>query len=247
MSVDALWKPLYELDLDDMPRAGGKAARLGHLARAGLSVPDGVVLLADAEGHRDDVRDTIRAALMTFGPGPVAVRSSSTQEDLSEASFAGPYESVLDVSGGEDEVMAAVVQCWQSATAPRVESYSRSRGGAGAGAMAVLVQRMIRPDAAGVAYSANPVTGARDEVVISAVPGLGERLVSGDVSPDEWVVRGGEAKCTRAQDGSIDATQAMEIAQLARRVGDDLGAHQDIEWAIRSAGFHLLQPPPLPP
>src|SRR5258708_14831994 len=203
MSVDVLWKPLHELDLDDMPRAGGKAARLGHLARAGFSVPDGFVLLADAEGRGDEVRDTMRAALLSFGHGPVAVRSASTQEELSEASFAGQYESVLDVTGGEDEVMAAVVQCWQSATAPRVESYARSRGGAGAGAMAVLVQRMIRADAAGVAYSANPLTGARDEVVISAVPGLGERLECGEVSQDEWVVRWGEELCRLGSEGSV--------------------------------------------
>ncbi|MEP7104307.1 MAG: PEP/pyruvate-binding domain-containing protein [Chloroflexota bacterium] len=241
---EVIWKPLADLGLDDLPIAGGKAARLGHLAHAGFRVPDGFVVLAGAHGRTDAVREAIRAGLMTLGPGRVAVRSSGTQEDLAEASFAGQYESVLDVAG-EDEVMAAVVTCWESAGGDRVRSYSDRRTGGSSGPMAVLIQTMVDARSAGVAYSVNPVTGARDEVTISAVRGLGERLVSGTADPDEWIVRVDQPALRSGKEAAIDAGQALEIADLARRVAERLGAPQDIEWATSDGGLFLLQARPM--
>ena len=98
--------------------------------------------------------------------------------------------------------------------------------------MAVLVQVMVPADAAGVAFTANPLTGDRDEVVISAVRGLGERLVAGQATGDQWIVRHGQARRTRATEQAISADQARQIATLARRVHAHLGSPQDLEWAI---------------
>jgi rifampicin phosphotransferase len=111
--------------------------------------------------------------------------------------------------------------------------------------MAVLVQAMVGADAAGVAFTANPLTGERGEVVITAVRELGERLVSGAAVGDEWVVRDGEAVCKRADEGAISAGQAANIAALARRVEEHFESPQDIEWAISAGRLYLLQARPM--
>ena len=112
--------------------------------------------------------------------------------------------------------------------------------------MAVLVQRQVEASAAGVAFTANPVTGDRAETVISAVQGSGERLVSGQATPDEWIVRDQEAVCRAAREGAIDANQALAVAALARRVEAHFGGTpQDIEWALVGDELFLLQARPI--
>ncbi len=111
--------------------------------------------------------------------------------------------------------------------------------------MAVLVQRLVPANAAGVAFTANPVTGNRAETVVSAVKGLGDRLVSGQVSPDEWLVKGEDTICQRSQEDTIDAAQARAVAELARRVEAHFGAPQDIEWAFVGGQLFLLQARPI--
>jgi phosphoenolpyruvate synthase/pyruvate phosphate dikinase len=118
-------------------------------------------------------RAAVAEALARLGDGSVAVRSSGLAEDLPNASFAGQYNTLLDVRG-LDAVLAAVDACVASARDGRVEAYGHATR-----PMAVLVQRMVAADVAGVAFSANPVTGNRAEVRVSATRGLGDRLVSG--------------------------------------------------------------------
>ena len=244
VSIVQAWKRLGDVGLEDIHEAGGKAARLGHLTRAGFPVPDGFVLLASICGQTDQARQAVRDGLGALGAGPFAVRSSGVAEDLAEASFAGQYETVLGVDG-EEAVLDAVRRCWESAGSEQVREYSIQRAGGGTGPMAVLVQRLVDADAAGVAYSANPITGDREEVVISAIKGLGERLVSGEAAPDEWSVRGEAAYLTAQRESAIDSEQALEIARLARKVADELVAPQDIEWAIADGRLHLLQARPI--
>lgn len=239
------WVGLEELEAGDREIAGGKAARLSQLMRAGFQVPEGFVLTTRLFNDPNAARHAIAAALPRLGEGTrVAVRSSAVAEDLEQASFAGQYESVLGVAG-EGQVLEAVKKCWASASEARVEDYSRRRAGGRTGPLAVLVQRLVEADAAGVAYSANPVTGARDEVTVSAVRGLGERLVSGNASPDEWVVRGDQAQRLGGREDAIDAAQALAVAKLARHVADLLGSPQDIEWAIDTEHLHLVQSRPM--
>jgi rifampicin phosphotransferase len=196
-------------------------------------------------GRLDQAGARLRTAAAELGGGPgrrFAVRSSASAEDLAGASFAGQYETVLDVR--LEELPEAVRHVVDSATAARVAAYSEARTeadataagprdpcGPGAG-MAVLVQVMVAADAAGVAFTANPLTGDRDEVVITAVRGLGERLVAGQATGDQWVVRDGQASCTRATEQAITADQARQIAALARHVHAYLARPQDVEWAI---------------
>ena len=111
--------------------------------------------------------------------------------------------------------------------------------------MAVLVQHLIPADAAGVAFTANPVTGGRGEVLVSAVRGLGDRLVSGEATPDEWTVSGDEARCLSAPEGALDVAVAGTVAELAKRVEQHFGVPQDIEWAIADGTLYLLQARPI--
>jgi phosphohistidine swiveling domain-containing protein len=218
---------------------GTKAASLARLTGAGFPVPAGVVVTAAATANWDQALAWLHAVAAELG-GPeqrFAVRSSATAEDLAGASFAGQYETVLDV--GLDELPDAVRQVEDSAASARVAAYRQAHpqpapaNGAGVGGgMAVLVQVMVPADAAGVAFTANPLTGDRDEVVITAVPGLGERLVAGQATGEQWIVHHGQARRTRATEEAISADQARQIATLARRVQVHLGTPQDLEWAI---------------
>jgi pyruvate,water dikinase len=249
----------------DVEHAGVKAASLGELARAGFSVPEGFVLTTAAferfVAHNafcpDSLPETVARgllpadvthALITAATGlggvSLAVRSSGVAEDLSGASFAGQYMTVLDVRGA-DALADAVRKCWASAFSERVAAYRAARGHPGVVGMAVLVQRLVQAEAAGVAFTANPVTGDRTETVVNAVRGLGERLVSGRASPDEWLVKGDEATCRRAPEDAIDAARARAIADLARRVEWHFGTPQDIEWALSDGRLFLLQARPI--
>ncbi|MHC6219010.1 PEP/pyruvate-binding domain-containing protein [Arthrobacter sp. MMS24-S77] len=136
-----------------------------------------------------DVEDSVRLAYAALGPeSAVAVRSSATAEDLPFASFAGQQDTYLNVIGA-DAVLEAVRKCWASLWTDRAVSYRESNGiDHAAVTLAVVVQRMVDAETAGVLFTANPVTGRRREAVIDANPGLGEAVVSGAVNPDHFVV-----------------------------------------------------------
>jgi rifampicin phosphotransferase len=225
-------------------RIGSKAANLAQLAAAGFPVPPGFVIPADAFADWPQVQAALPAAASTLGDSRLAVRSSAAAEDLAGASYAGLYETFLDVD--PDQVADAVRRCWESATSQRVTAFQqRHQHAQDRPAMAVLVQRMVHPDAAGVAFTANPVSGARDEAVITAVRGLGERLVGGEAIGDQWVIHHGQASCTRATEQALTADQALAVADLARRVEQHYGAPQDLEWATTGDRLWLLQARPM--
>jgi len=216
---------LREVRMTDAGEVGGKAASLGELFAAGVRVPDGVVVTAAAlpgPERRQGLADSARE----LGPGPFAVRSSGISEDGVDRSFAGMYETVLDVA--PDDLGTAVDRCLASARGAPVAEYQRDADRR----MAVIVQRMVMPVAAGVALTADPITGDRESCIVTAVQGLGDRLVSGVAAGDEWVVRGREAVARRRPESAIGARQALEIAREARGIADARGMPQDVEWAI---------------
>src|SRR5262245_10520843 len=141
----------------DAGACGHKAATLAVLRKLGFDIPDGFVIPAGVQASRDE----IAAALARLGDGPVAVRSSGLAEDLPDASFAGQYDTRLNVLGAE-AVLDAAAACVKSAHDGRVERYGHAIR-----PMAVLVQQMVDAEVAGVAFSANPLTGNRDEVRVS--------------------------------------------------------------------------------
>lgn len=238
--------PLSRLTRRDAHRAGTKAAMLGELLGLGFIVPDGFVVTADLrQSELAAAKHTIAEAWRELTGGPVAVRSSAVDEDGSEMSHAGQYESVLGVET-LDALIHAIERCRRSAAAERVSTYRSGRGVSTAGEMAVLVQRQVPAEAAGIAFTANPVTGSRSEVVIDSVLGLGERAASGETTPEHWVVTGeGTTQTPSSPTGAITQDQAVAIAELARRVEEHFEEPQDIEWAIADGEVYLLQARPI--
>ncbi|MEU4767537.1 PEP/pyruvate-binding domain-containing protein [Actinosynnema sp. NPDC023794] len=265
MGTTALVLPLAD-PAADLETVGGKGSSLARLAAAGLPVPAGFHLTTHAyrrvtegldAGIRAgrggeaaiaaafesldipaDIADAIRAALP---PGPVAVRSSATAEDLPDLSFAGQHDTFLDVSG--DEVLDAVKRCWASLWTARATAY-RARNGITDVALAVVVQEMVPADAAGVLFTANPVTGARTETVVNAAPGLGEALVGGTVTPDEYVVSA-DGVVRRSGGSLLSDAQVRELAGLGARIQDLCGVPMDVEWAVAGGRVAVLQARPI--
>lgn len=220
----------------------------------------------------DDVREAVREAYEADGAdGFVAVRSSGTAEDLEDASFAGQHDTYLDVRG-LDEVLRAIRNCWASLWSTRAVAYRHRTGNDHAEArLAVVVQHMVESEASGVMFTANPLTGATDEIVVNAGWGLGEGIVSGILTPDQFtfakrtlrvvekvmgekkvrVVRdpqtgiGTVTESTTAEQQSrfcLSDEEAGRLAELGRRVEAYYeGMPQDIEWAYTDGAFYLLQ------
>jgi pyruvate, water dikinase len=301
---------------DDTPTVGGKGANLGELTRAGLAVPPGFVVTADAYleamdegGVRDELKalfaETCAAAddptalaegaerlrdLVRKGgiPGSlqtevldayhrlgsdvaVAVRSSATAEDTAGTSFAGMHDTYANVVG-DPAVLARLVDCWVSLYGERVISYRAGQGITAEPAIAVVVQRLVDSERAGVMFTADPSTGDRSRIVIEGAFGLGEVVVGGEVEPDTYVlskdgprlleVRIGrkDHKMVRAEQGltavQLGPNEAMsrvlsdsETVDLAR-LGLLVEAHyddvaQDIEWALEGGKTFLVQARPI--
>lgn len=234
---------------DDAPVSaiGSKAAALARLVRAGFDVPPFFVVAADAGLEAAE----IRAALARLAPegGRFAVRSSAAEEDGAGHSFAGQFESYLNVDAADAPARIADVRA--SARAARVVAYRRERGLDGeAPPPAALVQRMLVPDAAGVAFSSDPVSGRRSVQVVAAVVGLGDALVSGEAEGDAYeMTRDGVVTVRRLRDGAstrvLTDAQVTAIAALARRAAVHVGRPQDIEWAIEHDRLWLLQSRPI--
>lgn len=212
----------------------------------------------------------IVAAYHRLGQCAVAVRSSATTEDLPAVSSAGQHETYLNLSG-ENNLMRAVVSCWSSLWTPRAIGYrARHHLSPDRVALAVIVQTMAPGEASGVMFTANPLTGARDEIVIEATVGLGEAIVSGQVDPDNYIVdiarktittktlgakafaiRGKAGGGTVTQDENVAQQQALpdaqiiELAKLGKQVADGFGAPQDIEWTWAGGRLFLLQTRPI--
>ncbi|MCK2220054.1 PEP-utilizing enzyme [Actinomadura sp. ATCC 31491] len=280
----------------DLALTGGKGASLARLARAGLPVPRGFHVTTEAYrafvagfGDAIDPGDPeataalfarhevpaavaaeIRRAYAALGDDvPVAVRSSATAEDLPGMSFAGQQDTFLNVRG--DTLLEAVRRCWASLWNARAVAYRDRQGVPHEDvALAVVVQELVDADAAGVLFTADPVTGALDETVINASWGLGEAVVGGAVTPDTVVLREGAVVREQISDKTVmtvrvpggteerpvpdelrrapvlTAAQAAELAALGARVRELYGVPMDVEWARRADGsFAVLQARPI--
>ncbi len=166
------------------------------------------------------------------------MRSSAQGEDGAEASFAGQYDTVLNVGDGT-ELRAAIDRCVDSAGADRAAEYQQDRAGAATATMNVVVQRMVDARVAGVVFTADPASARRDLLVIDAVAGLGEALVSGEATPDHYGVNAGGEVVRRQLVGATPLLSDAEIAAIAhqaRAAAAHEGRPLDLEWAIDRAG-----------
>ncbi len=301
--------PLQRFARADLQTAGGKAANLGELIRAGFPVPPGFVVttaaydrFVAANGLQETIARALRgepggasirqaferapvppeverdllAAYDELGRGPVAVRSSATAEDLPEAAFAGQQDTFLNVVGPE-ALPDAVRRCWASLWSDRAIAYRQRQQRQGlddrAVKLAVVVQRMVAAEAAGVLFTANPVTGARDETVVDASPGLGEAVVSGRVTPDHFVLRkrkrgwavserrtgrrevivkalpeGGTEQIeggAAGQSPPLPDRALRRLARLGSAIERRFGHPQDVEWTWAGGTLAVVQARPI--
>lgn len=252
----------------DEAQYGGKAAKLARSLQVGLPVPPGIALATShvealAQGH-GQACSLLREHFRRLG-GPCAVRSSAIGEDSENASFAGQHLTLLNVHH-EETVLPAVLRVRESAHTESAQAYRAKLGMAGKPSIAVVVQRMIEPDCAGVLFTRNPLNGS-DERVIEAAWGLGEAVVAGLVVPDHYALSA-EGKVLRRRIGekdialrsnpaggtvehAVDPQRAnapclsdadLELLhQLATRCEAHFGRGLDMEWAIAQGRLYLLQ------
>jgi pyruvate,water dikinase len=302
-------KSLDEIGRKDFLLAGGKGSNLGEMVRAGLSIPEGFVILTSAYKRfvdenniqesieniigkidtddigkleevsqtiqnlfkeaeiPEDVRKEIALVYKQLGGGAVAVRSSATAEDLPGSSFAGQYDTYLNISG-IDEICKAVKRCFASLWNTRAISYRLKQGISHSElAHAVVVQKLIEGEKAGILFTVNPLNGRRDQMVINASWGLGEAIVSGEVSPDQWIVdrntfniveeaisekqvmtvRGKEGTTNIKVPAELQNKPSLGIKDIKRlievgcRTESYFGSPQDIEWVICKDKIFILQ------
>jgi pyruvate,water dikinase len=222
--------------------SGAKAYNLAHVKNQGFRVPEGIVIPCDivASISNDLLAKEIFNFLKVMSPGPWAVRSSGIAEDGSDHSFAGQFESILNVQD-EAELKDAIDKCVCSASSAQVVAYGKEDYQP----IALLVQQMVNADSAGVAFSANPITGERNEILINAVKGLGDKLVSGEVTPDEYIVQNGSLQKGSPDDGVLSEKQVLEVAAAIKQLEENFGCPQDVEWAIEDGSLFILQSRPI--
>jgi pyruvate,water dikinase len=214
---------------------GGKAYGLSRLLAMGLAVPPAFVIRGAQSGCYPDDLDQQYHALDC---DKVAVRSSAQGEDGADASFAGQYDTVLNVADA-GQLRRAIDHCVASAVNDRARSYQKGKISAGVTTMNVVVQRMVDARVAGVVFTADPVSARRDLLIIDAVAGLGETLVSGEATPDHYGVNGAGNVVRRHLVGDtalLSDSQISEIARQARAAAAHEGHPLDLEWAIDQAG-----------
>jgi pyruvate,water dikinase len=264
-------KSLEELSTADALASGGKAYNCARLLQAGFPVPGGFVLMANSVEGESTEAGELEAALAVFPADSLfAVRSSAADEDGAGHSFAGIHETRLNVT--RDGLAEAIRACRASVESMQAIAYRRAQGlSLDHLQTGVLVQLMIQAEAAGVAFTINPITGAKDELVISSAWGLGEALVGGHVEPDEFRIAKSDSallsfhigdKNYRAvsDDGisrlvetevemrerpSLTEGQVKELAALLARIEEYYCAPQDIEWCHDGRQFWIVQSRPV--
>jgi pyruvate,water dikinase len=243
---------------DALHDAGFGAARRWQQARAAEGV-DRDRLLSDCRqailslAIAPAILDRLRSELAEGGAEGWAVRSSATDEDAAGETCAGIYLTALGVPA--DDLSAAILDGWASIWTPAALAYHERLRRAQPPAMAVVIQPLLAPQSAGVAYSRHPVTGQTDVVMINAVLGLAEPLVSGRAIPDQIVVQTGRpsqiverrpADAGRAQPVLADG-EALRLAEQARAIEQKLGHPVDVEWALAGGTLWFLQARAIPP
>jgi phosphoenolpyruvate synthase/pyruvate phosphate dikinase len=218
----------------------------------------------------DDFTDTLTKEFKNLNCDRVAVRSSAANEDGADASWAGQLSTELNVS--EDNLIEALKTCWASAYGVRALQYAKNNNFSLLDiSVAVVIQRMIQSDVSGVAFSVNPVTQDSNEILIEAVYGLGEAIVSGSVTPDEYIIGSSDfnlieanyehqdKKLSLSEEGTswvdveadltnepkLKGDQVVELAKAIKDISSQMGYEADVEWAIEDDILYITQSRPI--
>lgn len=233
--------------------AGGKGGVLAHLYQKGYPVPNGLIIMPKAFDQDELIAEAwvrVQTYLKQISKEgfeiSFAVRSSAHSEDSSTASFAGQFDTVLDVRT-DDEVRKAIRTVRQSRHSKEVRVYSEVKGIDESHEMAVVIQQMARADISGVLFTADPVTGNRNEMAGNFIFGLGEKLVSGQVTAYTFKLGRKTSLWRRVNyDGPPELKAfAAKLYRLGNSLEKELGCPQDIEWSIVGSKLYLLQSRPV--
>jgi pyruvate,water dikinase len=238
-----------ELSVAGQPLAGGKGGTLARLYQAGYPVPDGFIIMPAAFAG-DELTSQAWSQVQEYlkrlreaanGMASFAVRSSALSEDSAQASFAGEFETVLDVRS-DKRVHDAIHKVRRSRRAERVRAYSQAKGIDADHELAVVVQHLVRADISGVLFTADPVTGSHVRMAGNFALGFGEELVSGEAEPYTFTLAWPKGQY---EGPSGLKPFARKLFKLALKLEKDLGCPQDIEWAIAGRELFLLQSRPI--
>ncbi len=270
-------KTFGEISKEDVESVGGKGASLGEMTRVGIQVPPGFVVTAQTHNKfiNDqlpvDVEGEILKAFDKLNAQRVAVRSSAIAEDSSQASWAGQLETYLNV--GRGDLITKVRDCWNSIKSERALAYAGEKDLSEEDLyVAVVVQKMVESEASGVIFTVNPISKDKNEIMIEAGYGLGEMLVQGLITPDNFIVdketldlksrdiqvqenmlvfqNGKNEQIPVPEDKkdkqAISGEKVKELATLAIKIEDHYEKPQDIEWAIdKDEKIWILQSRPI--
>jgi phosphohistidine swiveling domain-containing protein len=228
----------------DLKMMGGKASNLNRLSSAGFPVPPGFVIFKNTNDLNKEITE--------IGGFPVAVRSSGSLEDMANASFAGLYDTFLNIQNSE-ELSEAIKNCFLSKTSPRVLDYLKTKkleDKIHELSMSVLVQKMVDAKIAGVLFTLNPINGREEEMYLELCEGVGERLVSGHVTPTQitfdWFKHTKGQETINNEGTVISDSHLSDLINLASRIQAYYGTPQDIEWAIgKDDKVYILQSRPI--
>jgi phosphoenolpyruvate synthase/pyruvate phosphate dikinase len=269
-------QPFSQILKKDSPRYGGKVASLGEIFQAEIPVPDGFGI--SIEAHREfmgkpfsqEFIDDLYKAFKKLGANRVAVRSSAVAEDASDASWAGQLQTYLNTTLPDLE--NNIRKCWKSVEAENVKAYAKGkRIKQGDLLVGVGVQAMVESESAGVMFTANPVSGNRDELIIEAAYGLGEMVVQGAVTPDRYLVDNKKMIVTefdikikekmmmfdRGKNREVEVPEriadrnvlweeeVLELAAIGLKIAKHYGSPQDTEWARANGNFYIVQARPI--
>lgn len=267
-------KKFEEISRKDILDVGGKGASLGEMTKAQIPVPPGFVILTNAFTEfinseiPVEVREEILAAFDKLGSERVAVRSSAVAEDSTNSSWAGQLESYLNVT--RDQLIEKIRDCWNSIKSERALEYAGETGVSGDDLkVAVVIQKMVDSEASGIMFTKNPISGDANEMMIDAGFGLGELIVQGIVTPDNYLIikdtleissidRGfqetmlvykngvnQEIDTPNTDEPALSENQILELAKLGIIVEKYFGFPCDIEWAYEDGKFYIVQSRPI--
>ncbi len=222
---------------------GGKGGSLCRMFKAGINVPNGFVILSTAFHNnklRPEAFSEISKCLDMLPGGTFAVRSSALSEDSAKTSFAGEFESVLDV--GKADIFKAIETVAASAKSERVTEYSKVHGIKEGHKIAVVVQIMIRAKMAGVLFSADPITGSHVNMVGNFVFGAGEQLVSGEKNASPFTI---SRRGSKYQGDEAFAPYAKAMYKATLRAEEIFGCKLDIEWVVKDKNLYIVQARPI--
>lgn len=255
-------------DASELYMVGGKALALGKLIRAGFNIPDGFVITTMIQEMNPTLETEILAVFDSLHAKHVAVRSSAAVEDSRNATWAGQFDTYLNV--GRDGLIEKIKLCWSSRESERVRAYAL-RHHIEVGRVAVIIQEMVQSEVSGIAFSSNPISRDDTQVVIEAGLGLGEAFVSGQLTPDTYIVSKNsweildkrvskqEKKLVQNSSGNnvwepagligehqkLPDDQIKKLAEIIAQLETHMSCPVDVEWGMAEGEVYVLQCRPI--